>query len=39
MFDHEGPAVISAMRNLKVVVFKHLGITSKMDVDKRIKYT
>ena len=39
MFDHEGPIVISAMRDLIAVVFEHLNITSPMDVDKRLAYT
>ena len=39
MFDHEGSAVISAMRNVTVKVFEHLKITSPMDVEKRIAYT
>ena len=38
-FDHDGPAVIIAMRDLMVVVFEQIEITSKMNVDKRIKYT
>ena len=38
-FDHEGPAVISAMRNLTVVVFEHLDITSHINLDKMLAYT
>ena len=29
-FDHEGPAVVSAMRELDVGVFEHLEITPPM---------
>ena len=32
MFDHEEPAVISAMRNLNVGVFEHIKITSPVDL-------
>ena len=39
MFDHEGPAVISAIRDLTVGVFEHLDITSPMDVGNRLAYT
>ena len=38
MFNHGGPAVVSAMRDLIVGVFDHLGITSPMGVDKRVAY-
>ena len=38
-FDHEGPVVISAMRNLTVGVFEHLKITSPMYVEKSLSYT
>ena len=38
-FDQEVPYVIRAMCNLTAVVFKHLYITSDLDIDKRIKYT
>ena len=38
-FNHEGPTVVSAMRNLTVGVFEHLEITSIMDVDQRVAYT
>ena len=38
MFDHEGPAVINAMRDLTVGAFEHLEITSKLDLYIRIKY-
>ena len=31
-FDHEGPVVISAMRDLTIGVFEHLKITFPMDV-------
>ena len=37
-FDHEGPAVISAMHDLTFGVFEHLEITSLMYVEKRISY-
>ena len=39
MFNHEGPKVISAMRDLTAGVFEHLEITSPMDVDKSLAYT
>ena len=35
-FDHEGPTVVSAMRNLTSGVFEHLDIIPPMDVDKRV---
>ena len=38
MFDHEGPAVISAMYDLTVGVFEKLDIASPMDVDKILAY-
>ena len=38
MFDHEGPAVVSAMRNLTAGVFEHLEINSPMDVDNILSY-
>ena len=38
MFDHEVPAVISAMRDITVGVFENIEITSVMDVYARIKY-
>ena len=37
-FDHEGPAVVSAIRDLNVGVFEHLEITSPMDIYQRIAY-
>ena len=37
-FNHEGPAVINVMRDLMVVLFEHLDITSRLDLDLRIKY-
>ena len=39
MFDHEGTAVISPMRDITVGVFENLNITSPMDVDKKLAYT
>ena len=39
MFDHEGPAVVSAMRNLTSGLFEHIEITSPMEVDQRVAYT
>ena len=39
MFDHEGPAVVSAICNLTSGVFEHLVITSTMDVDQSLNYT
>ena len=38
MFDHEGPAVVSTMLELKSGVFEHLGITSPMELDQSIAY-
>ena len=38
-FDHEGPAVVSAMRDLTFGVFEHLEITSPVYVDQRVAYT
>ena len=38
MFNHEVPAMISAMQNLRVGVFEHIEITSAMDIYLRIKY-
>ena len=38
-FDHEGPVVVNAMRELTSGVFEHLEITSHMDVDQRLSYT
>ena len=37
-FDHEGITVINAMHYRTVVVFEHLEITSKIDLDIMIKY-
>ena len=39
MFDHEGPAVIRAMRDLTAGVFGNLEIKCDIYVDKRVKYT
>ena len=39
MFDHEGPVVVSMIRNLTSGVFEHLEITSPMDVHKSVNYT
>ena len=39
MFDHEGPAVGSVMRDLTVGVFDNLEITSPMYVYQRVSYT
>ena len=33
-FNHAGPAVVNVMRDLTRGVFKHLDITSPMDMDK-----
>ena len=38
MFGHKRPAVICAMRNLTSGLFKHLEITSTLDVDKIVSY-
>ena len=38
MIDHEGPAVVHAMRDLTVRVFEHIEIISDMHADKSIKY-
>ena len=32
--DHQGPAVVHAMRDITVGVFEHLEITYTMDVNK-----
>ena len=34
MFDHEGPVVINAIRNLTVGMFEHLEIISPTEVEK-----
>ena len=39
LFGHEAPYLISAMRDLMVVLFEHIEITSIMDLDLKIKYT
>ena len=39
MFDHEGPTVVSAMRDLTVGVFEHLDINFYKDMKKRVAYT
>ena len=38
-FDHEGPALVNAMRDLTSGMFEHLDITSPMDVYQRVAYT
>ena len=38
MFDHEVPTVVNVTRDLTVGYFENLDITSKLDVDKRVKY-
>ena len=38
MFDHEGPAVTSAMCDLTIRVFAHLDITSPMYAEKSLAY-
>ena len=38
MFSHEGPAVINSMHDRTVVLFKHLEVTSKLDLNQMIKY-
>ena len=35
-FNYEGPAVVSAMRNITVKVFEHLEIISPIGAEKRI---
>ena len=35
-FNHEGPAVVSAMHKLNIGVFEHLYITSPMYMDQRV---
>ena len=37
-FDHEGPAVVSAMHNLTSGVFEHPEITSPIYVYQRVMY-
>ena len=39
MFDNEVPAIINMMHDLTVGVLGHQDITSKLDLDLRIKYT
>ena len=39
MFNHIVPAGVSMIRDLRSVVFEHLGIPSSLDVDKRVNYT
>ena len=39
MFDHEGPVVINAMRDLTVGVFENLEIILPTDVEKILAYT
>ena len=39
MFDHEGPTVVSAMRDLTRWLFDNLDITSPMGVDQWVAYT
>ena len=38
-FNHEGTAVVNAMRDLTSGVFEHLDIPYHMDVDQRVAYT
>ena len=38
-FDHEEPAVVSAMCNRTSRVFENIDITSPIYVDQRIAYT
>ena len=38
-FNHEGPTVVSAMRNLTVGVFDQIEITSPMEGDKMVAHT
>ena len=39
MFYYEGPSVVNTMRDLTVGIFKHMNITAKTDIDKRVKNT
>ena len=39
MFDCEGSAAITAMRDLAVRVYEELDITSKLELDIRMNYT
>ena len=39
MFDHEGPSVISMVRDIIVGVHEHIETTSVMDIYLRIYYT
>ena len=32
-FDHEGPPVINVIHDLKFIVFEHLEVKSKLDMD------
>ena len=38
-FNREGPAVVIVMRDITIVFFDHLEITSPMDVDQRVSCT
>ena len=38
MFDHEGPAVVSAMHDLTSGVLEHSEINCHMEVEERIAY-
>ena len=37
-FYHEVPNVFNVMHDLMLCIFEHLGITSSLDVDDRVKY-
>ena len=37
-FDHEGPDVFNAIRELMVGLFEHLGITYILDVEFGVKF-
>ena len=39
MFNHEGPVVIRAMRDITVGLFGHVEIVSNIDLGIRIKCT
>ena len=34
-FDHQGPKVVRGMREMTVIIFEHLGITTWKVIDQR----
>ena len=37
--SHEGPTIFNTMRDITVIFFEHLEITSRLDLYLRINYT